>query len=244
MPRFYIPPDAIRGGRFTLSGSEAHHAVHVLRKKVGDILDLFDGKDTAFKGRIDLIQTDEIEGAVLEDVKNGIFMSVELTLYQALTRGAKWDWLIEKSCEIGVTRIVPVLTERCIPKVDFMKVGQKSERWNRVAMAAAKQCGRSDVMKVEVPVLFPVVLATLHPSDLSVVPWEKETKRSITDACKDFRGKRVNIFIGPEGGWEAKEIEQAIAHHATPVRLGPTLLRTETAGLVAATLALREFGIY
>src|SRR5260221_1900234 len=111
MPRFFIPPTAVHGNTFVLSGSEAHHALNVLRKKAGDEIDLFDGKDASFKGRIDSVNSQEIRGTILEN-RPSINMPVQITLYQALTRGSKWEWLLEKACEIGVARLVPGISQR------------------------------------------------------------------------------------------------------------------------------------
>ncbi len=241
--RFFLPPYALHGKSFVLSGSEAHHALHVLRKRVGDEIDLFDGKDASFKGRIDRVDAQEIRGTILENLPSTA-SPVQITLYQALTRSTKWEWLLEKACEIGVTRLVPVFTRRSLIKLDATQAKEKVKRWNRIALAASKQSGRTDLMVVEQPDSLLSVFASLDKNDLSLIPWEKESERSIHEACKSYKGAAVNIFIGPEGGWDAQEIEQALQQGLTPVRLGPTLLRTETAGLVAVILVLREFGVY
>lgn len=241
--RFYVPPSAIIGKSFVLSDSEAHHAVHVLRKKVGDEIDLFDGKDKSFRGRIDSIAPREIRGTILADITPGV-LPIQITLYQALTRGAKWEWLLEKVCEVGVHRVVPVYTQRTLIKLTVDQESDKLTRWNRIALAASKQSGRASLMTVEPPQPLAVAFTQLEKGSLSIIPWEKESNRSIHEACESFKGKVVNIFIGPEGGWDASEIELATAAEVIPVRLGPTLLRTETAGIVSATLILREFGLY
>ena len=243
MPRFYLPPSSLHGKSFTLSGSEAHHALHVLRKKVGDEIDLFDGKDAAFKGRIDSVDAQEIRGTILEDVSPSA-LPIQVTLYQALARGPKWEWLLEKACEVGVARVVPVVTQRTLIKLDEAGAREKVKRWNRIALAAAKQSGRTSLMFVETPLPLASAFSHLAKDALSLIPWEKESERSIHRACEGYTGTAVNVFIGPEGGWDASEIELAQRSGVTPVRLGPTLLRTETAGIVAATLVLREFSIY
>ncbi len=243
MPRFFIPPSAIRGKFFTLSGSEAHHALNVLRKKVGDEIDLFDGKDAAYTGRIDQVDSQEIRGTLIEDRKTSE-LPIQVTLFQGLTRGTKWEWLLEKACEIGVARVVPVFTRRSLIKLDANQAKEKVKRWNRIALAASKQCGRADLMEVVTPLALSAAFSQLAESDLSLIPWEKESSKSIHEACQGYNGSQVNVFIGPEGGWDAAEIELATQAGAIPVRLGPTLLRTETAGIIAPLLVLREFGVY
>ena len=243
MPRFYIPPDSIHAQKFFLSGSEAHHALRVLRKKVGDVIYIFDGKDRSYRGRIDSIQGDQVSGTIVEDLPPSS-LPVEIVLYQALTRGAKWDWLLEKACEIGVARVVPVLSRRCTARLDPGTAKTKVDRWNRIALAASKQCGRSLTMAVEAPRELAIAFSIRDKDHLSLIPWEKENEKTIAQACKGFQGSHVNLFIGPEGGWDPQEIEIALQTGIIPVRLGPTLLRTETAGLVAATLTLCEFSVY
>jgi len=251
MPRFFVLPSAIQGKRFVLAGSEAHHALRVLRKKKGDEIELFDGKDAAFRGRIESIAGQEIRGSVVEDLQ-AVSLPVTIVLYQALTRGPKWEWMLEKSCEIGAAKIIPLQTKRGLIKLDANQAREKLKRWNRIALAASKQCGRSHLMTVESPVSPAVAFSALDKQAISLIPWEKESKRSIRDAIQSAErealpldaSRCVNIFIGPEGGWDAPEIDQAQAAGVVPVRLGPTLLRTETAGLVAATLVFREFGVY
>jgi 16S rRNA (uracil1498-N3)-methyltransferase len=243
MPRFYLPPQAIQGNRFTLSGSEAHHATHVLRKKAGDEIDLFDGKDTSFRGRIDVVGPNRIEGTLVENLSPQA-LPVQLTLCQALTKGSKWEWLLEKACEIGVAKVVPLFTKRSLIKLDAVQAREKVKRWNRLSLAASKQSGRSQLMVVDEPRKLSEAIQTMDKNHLSLIPWEKEIDRTVHAACAGFHGSAVNIFIGPEGGWDAVEIQLALRSHILPVKLGPTLLRTETAGLVAATLVLREFSVF
>jgi 16S rRNA (uracil1498-N3)-methyltransferase len=242
MSRFLVPPGAIQGKRFELTGSEAHHAAHVLRKNAGDFIDLFDGKDHSFRGEITAISEDRIEGLIVEE-KQVLEWPVSVILYQALAKGAKWDWLIEKNCEIGVSEIVPVLSQRTIVKWSPADAG-KLERWNRIALAASKQCGRSGLMPVRQPLLLDQALKEAVDRGAVLIPWEKELTRTISQALSGNLPKTVSLFIGPEGGWDPSEIDRAHAVGALSVRLGPTLLRTETAGLVAAALVFREYGIY
>lgn len=243
MPRFLVTPSHVRGKSFLLTGSEAHHALHVLRKKVGDEIDLFDGKDASYRGRIDAIEGGDLRGTLLENLVSTAW-PVRVVLYQALSRGSKWEWMLEKAGEIGVAQIVPVITRRTLIKWDSAQSREKVERWNRIALAATKQSGRSDIMEVTLPQLLPESFEANPANALRLIPWEKENARSIHQATQGFKGKEVHVFIGPEGGWESSEVEQAQRANVIPVKLGPTLLRTETAGLIATTLVLREFGVY
>jgi 16S rRNA (uracil1498-N3)-methyltransferase len=238
MSRFFIPPEQIHGERFVLSGSEARHAVRVLRKKAGDVIELFDGEDRSIQGRIESVTAEEICGVLMDQTVCSRRVPVEVTLYQALLKGPRWDWLIEKACEVGVHRVVPILTARTI--VQPTKA-EARERWTRIALAAAKQCGRGDVMEVLAPCPFGKAVEEWSKGCLALIPWEKEPSRTIRKACRDHGVSPVSLSIGPEGGWDTSEVEKARNHGAVPVSLGATLLRSETAGLVAAALVLAAY---
>lgn len=238
--RFYVPPEQIVGKRFILLGSEARHAAVVLRKKPGDPIDLFDGKDLSYQGRIESVTPERVEGLILNERK-AASSQVQLVLCQGLLKGPKWDWLVEKSCEIGVRALVPLLTSRTVVKPTK---GEVRNRWKRIALAASKQCGRTDVMDVAAPQTLSEALNGLPKDALVLIPWEKETEKTVRQAIGPRHFSSAYLFIGPEAGWEAQEVELAVRHGAIPVRLGPTLLRSETAGLVSAALVLAELGVY
>jgi len=241
MPRFLVRPEDILGDGFALVGSEARHAALVLRKKPGDTIDLFDGKDLSYRGKIRSVSEDRVEGIILEKQQEKNSAACELTLYQALIKGPKWDWLVEKACEIGVYRLVPLITSRTIIKPSR---DSALDRWKRIAVAASKQCGRNNVMEIVPPTPFTVAISRLPKTGIALIPWEKEEKLTIRAALSSHPASSVSagIFIGPEGGWENQEVELAKRDGVIPVTLGPTLLRAETAGLVASTLVLAELG--
>ncbi len=235
--RFFVPPEQIKNRRFVMLGSEARHAAQVLRHKVGDVIDFFDGADLSYRGRIESISADRIEGAILSESRAAALPKTSCVLYQALVKGPRWDWLVEKSCEVGASRLVPLLTARTL-----IKPGRAGalERWKRIALSAAKQCGRSSVMEIGRPVSLQEALQTVPREGLSFIPWEKETTVTLRQAYRPC--DRISLFIGPEGGWEAAEVELAQRHGVRPVTLGPLLLRSETAGLVALAQLLAERG--
>lgn len=237
MPRFFLPPSQIQNDRFHLTGPEAHHALHVLRKRVGEEIDLFDGKDRAYRGRIDTIAAEALTGTIVATAST-VDRGAEIWLFAALIKGPRWDWLVQKACEVGVDVLVPLQTERTVIDLDGKETSGKLERWNRIALEAAKQCGRHAAMQVVAPQ--PLAESLKTPLDVRLFPWEKEGQRNLREACADMTGSRVGIWIGPEGGWDAREAEQAIAQGAIPVTLGPQLLRSETAGIVASAIVAHE----
>lgn len=241
MPRFFVPPHQIHDNIFVITGSEAEHAVRVLRKKPGDAIELFDGENMAFEGRIESVSKNRIEGIIIER-SNPSVLPFTLTLYQALIKGPKWDWLVEKACEVGVSHLVPVITARTVVQaVEGDRQAHKMDRWRNIALAAAKQCGRNNHMTISEPLILGKALQNLPNNSLTLIPWEKTTTVTIRQACNTGKKRHIGIFIGPEGGWEENEVEQAMKKGAIPVTLGPTLLRAETAGLVACVLTAAEY---
>jgi 16S rRNA (uracil1498-N3)-methyltransferase len=234
MSRFFIPPEQIHHQKFFLEGPEARHAAIVLRKKAGDAIDLFDGKDLSYSGRIESITSDRVEGVILSEKKSSSGSGPQLILCQALIKGPKWDWLVEKACEIGVAKLVPLLTARTVVKPSKSEPDTRSQR---IALAAAKQCGRSDLMDIVSPKLLTQALQEFSKEAMMLIPWEKETERTVKKVVSGGSPK-IAVFIGPEGGWENGEVELAMRYGAIPVTLGSTLLRSETAGLVASALVM------
>ncbi len=244
MPRFFVPPDQIRNDHFSLKGPEAYHAITVLRTQVGDTIELFDGGDSSYLGRVTSTETSELQGILIEKRKEAADLPFELILCPALIKAAKWDWLIEKACEIGVTRLIPLKAARSVVMIEKSDVENKLERWRRVALAASKQSGRTQVMRIDAPMGLEAILNGRGAGDLSLMPSEKEQKRTIREACQGHTAGTVHILVGPEGGWEMDELALAERLGAKTVRLGPTLLRSETASLVATSLVLGELGVY
>src|SRR5262249_19731602 len=161
-------------------------------------------------------------------------MAVSIVLYQAVIKATKWDWLVEKASEIGVAALVPLITARTVVKPSGQNV---LDRWKRIAVAAAKQSGRGGIMGIRTPQTLNEALAGLPKDGKALIPWEKEqtqTIRSVLSSSPAVSG--ISLFIGPEGGWETSEVELSKRQDVIPVRLGPTLLRSETAGIVASTL--------
>ncbi len=235
--RFFVPPEQIKNQRFTMSGSEARHAVLVLRKKAGDEIELFDGKDLSFRGRIESVSPERIDGIILETQQKSIPTLTPVVLYQALIKGSRWDWLVEKACELGASQLVPMTTARTVVQPTR---ASGLERWKRIALAASKQCGRSSVMDVAEAISLPEALETLPAQGLALIPWEKESAVTIRQCFKKV--SCVSLFIGPEGGWENSEVELARRNSVFPVTIGKNLLRSETAGVVALSQVLTEIG--
>lgn len=243
MPRFFIDPALIRGDRVTIGGSEAHHMNHVLRLGPGDIITLLDGRGNLFQGRIETIRDGQVQCQLLHREPAGAEPPLDVVLVQGLAKGERMDLVIQKGTELGVRSFIPVQCNRSVVRLDAKKGAVRRERWQRIAQGAAKQCGRGLVPEVMAPVAWSAALDLIPPRGLVLLPWEEEINRTLKAELQARKKPEVVwIIIGPEGGLEKHEVDQARERGAIPVTLGPRILRTETAGLAAVTMLLYQWG--
>lgn len=240
---------------FHLKGPEAFHVAKVLRYGPGQSLVLFDGKGGRFEGVIREIHED---GSVTGTLTSTLHASVdrepvEIHLYQGLLKAGHWDLVLEKGTELGVAAFTPILTPRTVVIFhEAERAKAKKERWSRVIMAAAKQCQRTALPELREPVEFRDAIKSCKDQGLTLLAWEglsgataAESLRLTLREADQKRGKeglRVNLFIGPEGGFTEDEVDLAESHGALIFGLGPRVLRAETAGLAAVSLIQYEFG--
>lgn len=238
MRRLYVAGPLLDGRPVSLDGPAAHRVARVLRLRPGDRIALFDGSGVEAVAELVSVTPSRAEAKVLS-VRPGLpEPAVRVTLCQSVVKGERFEWALEKGTEIGVARFVPIFTERNVARP---AEGAKLERWRRIVVEAAEQCGRSVVPEVASPLSFDGALDTLGLPAL--IPYEGEhtaTMRAALDALR--RPRALTILIGPEGGFTAQEIERAVSRGARTISLGPRILRSETAGIVAATLALTYLG--
>lgn len=176
-----------------------------------------------------------ITGKII-DVKEASRQRVHLNLYQSVLKGERFDWLVEKSAELGVERIIPLIADRSIAKEIS---ANKLQRWKRLSAAASKQSGRTDFVDIGNPVEFSFALKMISNSSLSIISWEGEDKLGLAQILSNNKSRsEFNLFIGPEGGFSIEEIEQARNAGIITVTLGQRILRSETAGIVASALVL------
>ena len=243
--RFYVPAETIAGGSVEIGGDLAHRISKVLRLREGDEIALFDGSGTDARVRIDAIMPRAVTGTIVGRAAGPAEPRVRLNLYQSITKGERFEWLLEKGTEIGVSRFVPLITARSVVRTGAQ--GNRAERWRRIVVEAAEQCERSRVPDVQAPVRFDDALASA--TGVLLLPYEAagETARTVQaaiDASIDqlFACDEVSVFIGPEGGYEPAEVERAHERGALVVTMGERVMRSETAGLVAATLVMHAIG--
>jgi 16S rRNA (uracil1498-N3)-methyltransferase len=255
MPQFFVAPEDIQKKSFRLSGPEAFHVVKVLRYGLGQSLALFDGKGGSFEGVIERVDPDgTVSGKLTATLKaDDARAPVKLHLYLGLLKASHWDYALEKATELGVASIVPVLTPRTVVLLhETGRAQAKAERWARIVMAAAKQCGRAELPPVREPVQFRDALRGAKENGLTLLAWEgmkgsvaAEHLRLALREADQARGAgalEVHLFVGPEGGFSEEEVELAEASGAVLFGMGPRTLRAETAAAAAVTLVQYEFG--
>lgn len=241
MPHFFIPPGNIKKNKFIINGQESHHLIRVRRVKVGDELNLFDGTGKSYTVKIEKITKEEIEGVILKE-KFIETSGVNVNLFQAVPKGDRFDWLIEKVAELGVKSITPLITSRSVVK-DISE--SKISRWQRVSKSASSQSARPDIMEIMQPAKFQKVIENLNEDSLNIIPWEGEEAKNISEVFKSGKKtKEINMIVGPEGGFTIEEIKNAEHNKIIPVTLGKRILRSETAGLLTSILVLDKIGEY
>jgi 16S rRNA (uracil1498-N3)-methyltransferase len=211
----------------------------------GDEAIVFDGSGEDVRVRLDGVSDRRVVGDVIERAAGPREPRVRLHLYQSITKGDRFEWLLEKVTEIGVARVVPLVAARSVVKTPAE--GKRADRWRRIAVEAAEQCERSAVPEIGAPRPFDEALR--GAPGILLLPYEEagDAAPSIHDVLSRriddvFALAEVSVFIGPEGGYEAAEIERANEAGAEVVTLGDRVLRSETAGLVAATLVMHAVG--
>lgn len=231
--RFFVSPVAMDRDPVVFAPREAHHIATVLRLRPGARVMVFDGRREAEAALVTV--TAGGVSARLVSPPQASRRPLELTLLQGIARGPKMDLIVRMGTELGLSSVFPVVTARSLPDPGAPRL----DRWRRIAREAAKQSGRADLPEIHPPVPMRDALAALGPVDLLMVPWEDE-RRSIGEVIAGRVGAAAAVLIGPEGGLTGEEVELARRAGGQTVSLGSLILRTETAGLVAAAMLLYE----
>lgn len=236
MPHRYFTQDILEQEAF-LRGAEAHHLGKVMRGKCGQELILCDGQGTDYLAEVVEIQKEEVRLKILSSSKNLSEPSHQVNLYVGYPKQDKLEWIIQKAVELGAVRIVPFFSKFCV--VQPKKEQDKNQRYQRIALEAAKQSGRGVIPIVEMPLTYTELLAELKQFDVALFCYECGGK-PIKDAIQT--ANKVAIVTGSEGGFSPQEAEQAEQAGATLIGLGKRILRCETAPLAALTAAMTLWG--
>lgn len=234
--RIYSDEPLRESGTVALTGEAANHIAKVLRLRVGDTLLVFDGSGRDFDAEITGFRRDGVSVAIGTGHDVATESPANITLLQGVCRGPRMDTVIQKATELGVTRIRPVLTERSVVRLDADHSERKQEHWRRVAISACEQCGRSRIPDVASPVPLD---SALGQADASQVKLLLDPGAAAAMAGMTPDGGPIALLIGPEGGLTENELRLAADCGFRGVRLGPRILRTETAPLAA--LAVLQF---
>ncbi|MGE5404024.1 MAG: 16S rRNA (uracil(1498)-N(3))-methyltransferase [Candidatus Saccharibacteria bacterium] len=244
MRRFYANSSSVSNEIIRISGDEARHIARVLRMEPGDRITVFDGTGLEYLVELTSVGHD-VEGQIITQEPAGIEPPVKITLVQGLAKGEKMELIIQKAVELGVHKIIPVYTEYAVVKLDDKKARDKVERWQRIALEACKQCGRSVPPVVE-PVTGLGQALVMNRDPVKLFFYEHSDKANLKNILRHSREKIQNngtaIYIGPEGGFSEAEVSRATEAGAAVVGLGPRILRTETAGLAAVSIVMYELG--
>ena len=242
MHKFFVTEENIKNGYISITGEDVQHITKVLRLRQKDEIKVCSsGKE--YICDISEILKNEIICKINESFPNNSEANIEITLFQGIPKAQKMDLIIQKCVEIGVVSIIPVITQRVIVKIEDRDISTKIERWRRISAEAAKQSNRGIIPKICDPISFDSSIQHLRDMDLAIIPYENEKHYGLKNILKTkFNIKKIGIFIGPEGGFDTTEIDKCLINNVHPVTLGPRILRTETAGFVAATIILYELG--
>ena len=233
MPKFFTKTDFITGNILKITGEDVSHISKVLRMSAGDSIIVCDGEGNDYDAVIKSISKTEVVAEITGKYVCDAEPCVEVTLYQALPKQGKMEYIIQKNTELGVNKIIPVYTKRCV-----VKPSDKTERWQKVAESAAKQCGRGIIPQVMPVISFDEAVKQMEEYDLALMPYECEEENGLKKVLSSFQYKSISIFIGPEGGFDEKENESAKEINSKIISLGKRILRTETAAIITTSMCM------
>lgn len=236
MRRFYSPLPETADQPLELSPEILRHLIRVLRQPPGSRFELFDGGGRIAKCRL----AEDNRHAHIEQLELLPEPTLSIELIQGLAKGEKLDLILQKNCELGLNRFILADTERSVLKLSGSKQATKVSRWQKIAREACRQCGQPFVPEVEYCGGLPNALDKAS-GELKLMLWE-EAHRPLKDILPDHQPQRISLLVGPEGGFSATEARQAQARGFEPVRLGPRILRTETAGLAILSILQYLYG--
>ena len=232
MQHFFVSPEQVKEEKIYVEGGDVNHMKNVLRMKTGEELTVNDGEGSQYLCAVESYEADMAVLKILEKKQDESELASKIYLFQGLPKQDKMELIVQKSVELGAYQVIPVATKRAVVKLDAKKAKKKIERWQQIAVSAAKQAGEVCT--------YAQALKQAEELDVVLIPYElakgmEETKQIIAGIRP---GQSVGIFIGPEGGFEEEEVALAMKTGANPVTLGKRILRTETAGLTMLSVLM------
>ena len=250
MSRFFVPTDNFSENSVQITGTDVRHIKNVLRKQAGDVLTLSDSRGRLCEAEIVSLSDEKIVCRIVSEREDDNEPRVPIVLLQGVPKGDKAELIVQKTVELGINAILPVITERTVVRLDSEADREKkSARWQKIAAEAAKQCGRGVIPEVSVAADFKDAVKSVtfgeYANYLKLIPYENETENTLKAELQREISNGISgiiIFIGPEGGFSQKEVDFCVENGFRPVTLGKRILRTETAGLMTVAAIRYEIG--
>lgn len=239
MFNFFVSADKRADNRYYISGTDYNHIKNVLRMHEGDVF-LVSENGTSNLCEIESFENETVIAVIKEENYNDTELPVNIHLFQGLPKSDKMELIIQKAVELGVFSVIPTEMSRCVVKIEDKKKKNKLERWQSISESAAKQSKRNIIPEIGNIASFKDALKKASETDLILVPYESEDGMHSTVSSLNLikQGMNISIFIGPEGGFDEKEIELAKEHGAKIISLGKRILRTETAAITAVSMCM------
>ncbi len=245
MHRFYIPPREWNADALQLRGGEAHHARSVLRLERGDKVVVFNGQGREVTAEITSAGHREVALRKLHEATTPP-LRCRITLGQAIPKGKNMDLIVQKAVEIGASEIVPIVSDRTIVRLDHDDAAQKQEKWQTIAVEAAKQCGQNWLPQVATPSTMAQVLESAAPTQLKLIGSLQPDALHLKEVLAQFEAEHASrpasvlMLIGPEGDFTPAELSLARSRGCRPITLGPVVLRVETAAIYCLSVLSYE----
>lgn len=239
--RFFIPADWIDPPAVTLADDVARQIRTVLRMQPGDEIIALDNSGQAYRVALTTVGKQAVQGQIVAQQPAPGEPNIQITLYQGTLKAQKFEWVLQKGAELGVTRFVPTICRRSVVQ-DSAALAKKRRRWQAIIREAAEQSGRGKLPELSAALPFETALQQAQSAALALMPWEAAKSGSLKTILADHLAKSVAVFIGPEGGFADDETAAAAEAGVKIVTLGPRILRSETAALVVCTAILYQLG--
>lgn len=251
MHRFFVPSAQINNQKILIEGNDVNHIKNVLRMNPSDCIEVFDSSGNIYKAKIKEISSQKILCAILETSKDIIEPKINITIAQCLPKSKKMDFIIQKTTELGAKTIIPIISERSIPKIDD-KAQKKILHWQAIAKEAAEQSGRSIIPEVGPLTYFKDLVKDVKKYALRLIPWEGEKENTLKSVLVNFKNNEIQtpdffssnkviVIIGPEGGFSRHEIDTAKEQGFICLSLGKRILKAETASITFLAQFFYEF---
>lgn len=241
IPHIFISKKQILNDIVEIRGSDARHISKVLRLGNNDVIKLFDEDGMNYTSVINEIRFNKIIVRIV-DKKDSRKIEINITLMQSIPKLSKMDFIIQKSTELGVNKIIPVITDRTIVKLDEKQTVNKITRWKKIALEASKQCTRPNIPIIDNIIYFNDAIREISYNKLAIILEKGNTGSLKNVLAKSREIKDILVFIGPEGGFTEQEVQKCVQCNAIPVNLGERILRLETAVISALSIIFYEYG--